>query len=262
MNSLTTGGAISANSASIASTLTVNGSLAARGGLEIYHSSTGYIDFHYANASGDYTSRIIETASGTVEVNGVACRSGGELYVPGITRVKARIQPNTNVATVNLGYNDVANARWANIYSKTALNVSSDIRVKTDLAEIDDRYIELFDLIQPYAYKFVDGTSGRVHTGFISQYVEAAMIQVGLSALDLAFFCKDAMVEEIRDEDGNVIDTKPLLDENGEQVYFYSLRYEEYISIMAAKIKRMEAEHKAEMDCMRKDINRLKQLVS
>lgn len=167
--------------------------------------------------------------------------TGGDFDIGGITKVKARIQPNTSVGAVNLGYNDVANSRWANIYSKTSVNVSSDLRVKIDIKEIDDRYIQLFNLIQPYAYKFIDGTSGRTHTGFISQYVEEALHQVGLESTDLAFFCKDAMVEEIRDEEGNVIETKPLLDENGEQVYFYSLRYEEYIAIMTAKMKRMDA---------------------
>jgi len=164
----------------------------------------------------------------------------GTAAIEGITTVNARIQPNSNVSTVNLGYNDTANHRWANIYSKTSVNVSSDIKVKTDIREIDDRYIKLFDLLQPYSYKFVDGTSGRTHTGFISQYVEAALEQAGLSSKELAFFCKDPLYEEIFDEDGNVTERKPLLDENGNQVYFYSLRYEEYIAIMSEKIKRIE----------------------
>ena len=156
----------------------------------------------------------------------------------GITTVYARIQPTGDDGyAINLGH---SNNRWANIYSKTALNVSSDLNVKKDIVEIDDRYIEMFDLIQPYAYKFIDGTSGRTHTGFISQYVENAMNEVGLKDTDLAFFCKDALYEEVKDEDGNVIEINPILDEDGNQKYFYSLRYEEYIAIMVEKMKRME----------------------
>lgn len=49
--------------------LTVNGALSAKNGLEIYH-KTPYIDFHFGNSTEDYTSRIIETASGTLNVSG------------------------------------------------------------------------------------------------------------------------------------------------------------------------------------------------
>ena len=176
-----------------------------------------------------------------LDVGGDASLNGA-LGVTGITTVTARIQPDlgsTSGGIVNLGYNNTNN-RWSNIYSKTAVNTNSDINMKKDISEIDDRYIELFDLVQPYAYKFIDGTSGRYHTGFISQYVEEAMAKVGLKDTDLAFFCKDAQFEEIKDKNGNVIGEEPLLDENGEQVYSYSLRYEEYIAIMTEKIKRME----------------------
>lgn len=160
----------------------------------------------------------------------------GNCNIGGITTITQRLVPaKTN--NVNLGLSD---ARWLGIYSSSAVNVSSDLTVKTDLSEIDDRYMELFDLVQPYAYKFIDGTSGRYHTGFISQYVEEAMKKVGLKDTDLAFFCKDAMYEYVKDEDGNIIEQKPVLDEEGNQKYFYSLRYEEYIAIMVEKMKRME----------------------
>ena len=158
------------------------------------------------------------------------------LSISGITTASARIQPYAS-SQVNLGYSD---KRWMNIYSNANVNVSSDLNVKTDIVEIDDRYIELFDLVQPYAYKFIDGTSGRVHTGFISQYVEDAMKQVGLTAEELAFFCRDIMTEPVYDEDGNFVEDKELYDEDGNPVYYYSLRYGEYVAIMTEKIKRME----------------------
>ena len=167
---------------------------------------------------------------------------GGTLDITDITTAHARVQPYAS-SQVNLGY---SNKRWMNIYSNTAVNTGSDLNIKKDLAEIDDRYIEMFDIIQPYSYKFIDGTSGRTHTGFISQYVEQAMEQVGLKDTDLGFFCKDAVYEDIKDENGNVIGQEPVLDENGSQKYFYSLRYEEYIAIMTEKIKRMEQKHAEE----------------
>lgn len=184
------------------------------------------------------------TCDGTLAVNKAATFDssvaiGGATSIRGITTVSARVQPLASVDVVNLGYNDVAGHRWSNIYSKTSVNVSSDRRVKTEIQEIDDRYIELFDLVQPCSYKFIDGTSGRVHTGFISQDVEDAMEKVGLEATELAFFCKDLLFKEEEDENGELIQV-PDLDENGVQKYYYSLRYEEYIAIMTEKIKRLE----------------------
>lgn len=45
-------------------------SLIAKSGIEIYHGSTPFIDFHYANSTADYTSRIIESSSGVLQITG------------------------------------------------------------------------------------------------------------------------------------------------------------------------------------------------
>ena len=51
--------------------------------LEIYHTSTPYIDFHYGGTTTDYTSRIIESANGTLSINGVKCATGGNITTSG-----------------------------------------------------------------------------------------------------------------------------------------------------------------------------------
>ena len=123
---------------------------------------------------------------------------GGTLGVTGITTIDARIQPKTD-NTVQLG---TASLRFINVYCmKSAMN-TSDLNAKRDLTKIDDRYIELFDLIEPYAFYFTTGD--RVHTGFISQYVEEAMKQVGLTAKELGFFCKDIKCEYFYDDEVKV----------------------------------------------------------
>ena len=56
------------------SSLTGNNLKLEGGSFEIYGTSsvpTPYIDFHYAGDTGDYTSRIIESASGELSMNGV-----------------------------------------------------------------------------------------------------------------------------------------------------------------------------------------------
>ncbi len=110
--------------------------------------------------------------------------------------------------------------RWEQLHAKNATISTSDRNQKKDIGAISDKHITLFTLLQPVTYRFIDGSSGRLHVGFISQDVETAMTQVGLSDLDFAGFCRDEV-------DGTVI---------------YSLRYEEFIALNTAMIQRQQAQ--------------------
>lgn len=127
-----------------------------------------------------------------------------------------------------------ASYKWGQIYSSKETISTSDRNLKKNIQDLDDRYIELFDLIRPVSYQLLKGD--RLHTGFIAQEVEDAMEKVGLSAEELGFFCKDIKVVA---DDENETDV-PVLDEEGNPVYIYSLRYSEYIAIMAEKVRRQD----------------------
>lgn len=60
----------------------------------------------------------------------------------------------------------------------------------------DERFYQLFKKLISVSYLFTDGLSGRTHVGFISQDVENAMLEVGLTDLDFAGFCKDIKMKE------------------------------------------------------------------
>ncbi len=65
-------------------------------GIEIYHSSAPFIDFHYKNdATTDYTSRIIENAKGVLNINGATFTSGGSVWCPTL-KVDNAITGNLN----------------------------------------------------------------------------------------------------------------------------------------------------------------------
>lgn len=114
----------------------------------------------------------------------------------------------------------LSNRRWSEIYASTSTISTSDRNAKNSIEELPEEYLAMFSLITPKRFKLNAGTSGRYHVGFIAQEVEEAMASVGLSSLEFAGFVKD------KDDDGNDI---------------YMLRYEEFIGILAAKIKQLES---------------------
>lgn len=57
------------------------GTCSVRNGLDLYY-TTPYIDFHYNRSTADYTSRIVESASGTLNVNGVQFSLATGIKVP------------------------------------------------------------------------------------------------------------------------------------------------------------------------------------
>ena len=149
--------------------------------------------------------------------------------------------------------------RWKQLFANTTTINTSDRRLKKDinLLSNNDNWINFFMKLQPVSFLFKENESGRTHVGFISQDVEDAMTECGLTSLDFAGFCKDhkvEIVEEIEevlipaDEENGIeehtekisrMNKKPVFDENGEPVYIYSLRYEEFIALNTMMIQKM-----------------------
>ena len=151
----------------------------------------------------------------------------------------------------------------ANVYSATGTISKSDRNKKKDFTEFDERYESLFMGLKPQLYRFVDGTSGRLHSGFVSQDVEQSLINNGLTALDFAGFCKDESFEEER-ANGRIRLIRKL-DENGEQIYDYALRYEEFIALNTHMIQRQQKiieTQQEQIDILQNQIDELKVLIS
>lgn len=151
------------------------------------------------------------------------------------------LRPSNSDKDVKLGTN-ATGFKWAEIWSEVALNTTSDRKQKNNIGEFDERYEALFAKLQPRTYKFINGKSGRTHTGFISQEVEEALSEVGLTALDFAAFCKDVSIKEIEDPETGETTTVEVCDENGNPEYNYSLRYEEFIALNTHMIQKLQAE--------------------
>lgn len=62
----------------------------------------------------------------------------------------------------------------------------SDMNLKYDMAPISEDYEAFFDMLKPSSYKYINGTSGRIHTGFVAQEVVTALYSNNLTTKEFA----------------------------------------------------------------------------
>ena len=108
---------------------------------------------------------------------------------------------------------------WSDIYAATGTINTSDEREKNSIAEIPQKYSDMFDKLNPVVYKLNKGTSDRYHVGFIAQEVEQAMTECGIDSKEFA---------------GLIKTPQP----NGDSIY--GLRYAEFIALAIGEIQRLK----------------------
>lgn len=115
------------------------------------------------------------------------------------------------------------NGTWR---SSSSIIVTSDRNAKNSITDIDEKYNTLFDGLRARLYKYNNGTSGRLHSGFVAQEVEEAMRVASIPASDFAAFCVDGAGTD-KEQQG--------------------LRYEEFVSLNTWQIQKLKA-HLQEME--------------
>ncbi len=116
----------------------------------------------------------------------------------------------------NLG---APNFVWSEIYCSTNELNGSDRNIKNSIEALPEKYVRMFELVEPKRYKLNNGTSGRFHTGFIAQEVEAAMQKCGITSQEFAGWAAAKR-------------------KDGSETYF--LRYSEFIPVLWAKVREQE----------------------
>lgn len=130
-------------------------------------------------------------------------------------QIKGGVIPNAD-DVYNLGS---PNFVWSAIYCSTNELNGSDRNIKNSIEALPEKYVRMFDLVEPRRYKLNSGTSGRFHTGFIAQEVEDAMRACGINSQEFAGWARAKR-------------------EDGSETYF--LRYSEFIPILWAKVREQE----------------------
>lgn len=102
----------------------------------------------------------------------------------------------------------------------SGMNVTSDKNKKNSIGKIDERYSAVFDNLNPVIFKYNDGTSGRLHSGFIAQEVAEAIENAGMSTQEFAAVCYDV------NEQGDKVD--------------WSVRYSEITPLNTYEIQKLK----------------------
>ena len=105
---------------------------------------------------------------------------------------------------------------WGTWTLGSSTAVTSDINKKNSINDLQEKYNIFFNNLRPVSYKYNDGTSNRIHTGFIAQDVGYALEQAELTTQEFAGL---------------------VIDEEGNQF----LRYEEFISLNTWHIQKAMA---------------------
>lgn len=154
----------------------------------------------------------LSTSSG----NNLNISSGQYLLITSAGYIKIGTKDNTSNVNQLLGYWKVQE-----MGAETPVNVTSDKNKKNTIQNQSEAYSSIFDKLKPVTFKYNDGNSDRIHTGFIAQDVEEAVLQSGLTTKDFAAVCYDT------DENGNKHD--------------YGVRYEEIVSLCVYEIQKLKA---------------------
>lgn len=105
------------------------------GGIEISHASTPYIDFHYANSTSDYSVRLINMASNTLNLYGHFCGGKNETYSLGTSSLRwhtlyglnANISATATIATADVTTLKIGSATLTYDSTAGALKIDGNV---------------------------------------------------------------------------------------------------------------------------------------
>jgi len=163
---------------------------------------------NWGTGTSQFKTGYFDTLGGTESTKAIQQLNVKNIKIYGTT-IEIGTTNSVNVGTSSKQLNNVYAKQF---YQNGTAISTSDRRKKTGIKGIARKYIDFFRRLKPRLFRFKDGESGRLHSGFIAQEVEEAAIDSGIDNKDLAFIC---------------------IDENGN----YGLRYEELIAIQTQVIQ-------------------------
>ena len=231
--------------------------------------STTY-DIHDADAiprsggavvTGNYIGKNVDNTS-LVFIGGTDWYKGAALVLTGK-------DDSEDPGVIYLHPSDGLNKRDMYIYPSgtwtwtgTACQITSDQRLKQQIAEIDDKLLDAWEDVEPSQFKYNDavnekGTKARLHTGYVVQQIDKACASHGVDVSTYGLYCHEEYPEEteeveVEQADGTKTKETKVIREASEH---YSLRYTEVYAVECMYLRRCIARLTARIEELEKGNN-------
>ena len=213
--------------------------------------STTY-DIHDANAVPRSGGRVMTgdlLASSTISyiAFGHGWSKGGTIYMYSLSAAEGqgtvKLQPSLSdtIFKTMLLY---PNGTWT--WNGTACQITSDQRLKQQIAEIDDKLLDAWEDVDLVQFKYNDAVDAkgkdkaRLHTGYVVQQIDSACKSHNVDVSAYGLYCHEEYPEEteeveVEQKDGTKTKEKKVIREASEH---YSLRYTEVYAVECMYLRR------------------------
>ena len=172
--------------------------------------------------------------------------------------------------SILLNASDGSNAKYMNLYpdgtwtwNGTACQITSDQRLKQQIAEIDDKLLDAWEDVEPSQFKYNDAVNekgkdkARLHTGYVVQQIDSACKSHGVDISQYGLYCHEEYPQEteeveVENEDGTKTKERKVIREASEH---YSLRYTEVYAVECMYLRRCIARLTARIEELEKGNN-------
>ena len=152
------------------------------------------------------------------------------------------------------------NGTWT--WNGTACQITSDQRLKQQIAEIDDKLLDAWEDVNLVQFKYNDavdqkGSKARLHTGYVVQQIDAACKSHNVDISEYGLYCHEEYPQEteeveVEQADGTKTKETKVIREASEH---YSLRYTEVYAVECMYLRRCIARLTARIEELEKGNN-------
>ena len=176
---------------------------------------------------------------------------GGTTWNDGASlAVNSKHSPNAGMTEIYLSNTSTSKSMklypsgtWT--WNGTACQVTSDQRLKQQIAEIDDKLLDAWEDVDLIQFKYNDAVSekkdkARLHTGYVVQQIDSACKSHGVDISSYGLYCHEEYPQEteeveVENADGTKVKEKKVIREANEH---YSLRYTEVYAVECMYLRR------------------------
>ena len=147
-------------------------------------------------------------------------------------------------------------------WNGTACQITSDQRLKQQIAEIDDKLLDAWEDVNIAQFKYNDAVDAkkdkaRLHTGYVVQQIDSACKKHGVDISEYGLYCHEEYPQEteeveVEQADGTKVKERKVIREASEH---YSLRYTEVYAVECMYLRRCIARLTARIEELEKGNN-------